>query len=147
MRQSEQPLVLTHSSFPVTCYRVCSNASAMSHEKSKARVPLLASPKDLTSADFSRASCNPAGHLQKRPVNSSIYTRFLLFVTSARELYISKLYCDHRFLHSDPPVAAAAVCPFMIYGELVQRWRLSTGARLLKWPRETGTVANSGSCC
>jgi hypothetical protein len=24
----------------------------------------------------------------------------------------------------------------MIYGELVQRWRLSSGAKLLKWPRE-----------
>lgn len=24
----------------------------------------------------------------------------------------------------------------MIYGELVQRWRLSSGATLLKWPRE-----------
>ncbi|GAQ91111.1 hypothetical protein KFL_007280100 [Klebsormidium nitens] len=30
-----------------------------------------------------------------------------------------------------------AICPFMIYGELVQRWRLSRGAQLLKWPRET----------
>jgi polyferredoxin len=29
-----------------------------------------------------------------------------------------------------------AVCPFMIYGELVQRWRMSQGAQLLKWPRE-----------
>ena len=29
-----------------------------------------------------------------------------------------------------------SVCPFMIYGELVQRWRLSQGAQLLKWPRE-----------
>lgn len=29
-----------------------------------------------------------------------------------------------------------AICPFMIYGELVQRWRMSTGAKLLKWPRE-----------
>lgn len=29
-----------------------------------------------------------------------------------------------------------SICPFMIYGELVQRWRLSTGAQLLKWPRQ-----------
>ncbi|PSC70095.1 ATPase AAA [Micractinium conductrix] len=29
-----------------------------------------------------------------------------------------------------------AVCPFMIYGEIVQRWRVSRGAQLLKWPRE-----------
>uniref|UniRef100_A0A7S3UCU1 Cyclic nucleotide-binding domain-containing protein n=1 Tax=Picocystis salinarum TaxID=88271 RepID=A0A7S3UCU1_9CHLO len=28
-----------------------------------------------------------------------------------------------------------AVCPFMIYGELVQRWRLSKGAVLRKWPK------------
>ncbi|KAK9803256.1 hypothetical protein WJX72_000197 [[Myrmecia] bisecta] len=27
-----------------------------------------------------------------------------------------------------------SVCPFMIYGEVVQRWRLSQGAKLLKWP-------------
>ncbi|GAQ87672.1 hypothetical protein KFL_003690030 [Klebsormidium nitens] len=30
-----------------------------------------------------------------------------------------------------------SVCPFMIYGELVQKWRLGTGAKLLQWPRET----------
>jgi hypothetical protein len=29
-----------------------------------------------------------------------------------------------------------SVCPFMIYGVLVQRWRRATGATLLKWPRE-----------
>ncbi|KAG2494498.1 hypothetical protein HYH03_007267 [Edaphochlamys debaryana] len=29
-----------------------------------------------------------------------------------------------------------AVCPFMIYGELMQKWRVSQGAQLLKWPRE-----------
>ncbi|PSC73341.1 ATPase AAA [Micractinium conductrix] len=29
-----------------------------------------------------------------------------------------------------------SVCPFMITGELVQRWRISRGAELLKWPRE-----------
>lgn len=29
-----------------------------------------------------------------------------------------------------------SVCPFMIYGELVQKWRLSQGAVLMKWPRE-----------
>lgn len=29
-----------------------------------------------------------------------------------------------------------AVCPFMIYGELVQQWRLATGGVLRKWPRE-----------
>ena len=29
-----------------------------------------------------------------------------------------------------------SVCPFMIYGELVQRWRLGTGAKLMKWPKE-----------
>ena len=29
-----------------------------------------------------------------------------------------------------------AVCPFMIYGEIVQRWRVASGATLLKWPRE-----------
>ncbi|KAK9840246.1 hypothetical protein WJX74_006102 [Apatococcus lobatus] len=29
-----------------------------------------------------------------------------------------------------------AVCPFMIYGEVVQRWRLAQGAVLRKWPRQ-----------
>lgn len=29
-----------------------------------------------------------------------------------------------------------AVCPFMIWGEVVQRWRVSTGAVLLKWPTD-----------
>ena len=29
-----------------------------------------------------------------------------------------------------------SICPFMIYGELVQRWQQSTGAKFLKWPRE-----------
>lgn len=28
-----------------------------------------------------------------------------------------------------------AVCPFMIYGELVQQWRLRRGAVLRRWPR------------
>lgn len=28
-----------------------------------------------------------------------------------------------------------AVCPFMIYGELVQRWRISQGVVLRKWPK------------
>lgn len=28
------------------------------------------------------------------------------------------------------------MCPFMIYGELVQHWRIASGATLLKWPRE-----------
>ena len=32
----------------------------------------------------------------------------------------------------------AAVCPFMIYGEIVQRWRLAQGAVLRKWPRAQG---------
>ncbi len=27
-----------------------------------------------------------------------------------------------------------AVCPFMIYGEIVQRWRIAQGAVLRKWP-------------
>lgn len=27
------------------------------------------------------------------------------------------------------------MCPFMIYGEVVQRWRLAQGAVLAKWPR------------
>lgn len=31
-----------------------------------------------------------------------------------------------------------AVCPFMIYGELVQRWRLAQGAVLMKWPHKSG---------
>ena len=31
-----------------------------------------------------------------------------------------------------------AVCPFMIYGELVQQWRLAQGAVLLKWPHKSG---------
>ncbi|GAX80436.1 hypothetical protein CEUSTIGMA_g7875.t1, partial [Chlamydomonas eustigma] len=31
-----------------------------------------------------------------------------------------------------------AVCPFMIYGELVQKWRIASGASLMKWPREMG---------
>lgn len=30
-----------------------------------------------------------------------------------------------------------SVCPFMIYGEVVQRWRLAQGAVLAKWPRES----------
>lgn len=30
-----------------------------------------------------------------------------------------------------------------IYGELVQRWRLSTGAKLLKWPREQMEVGTN----
>ncbi|KAL6765626.1 sigma-54 interaction domain family [Haematococcus lacustris] len=33
-----------------------------------------------------------------------------------------------------------AVCPFMIYGELVQRWRLASGAQLAKWPKATMEV-------
>ncbi|MEW5308688.1 MAG: hypothetical protein WDW38_000627 [Sanguina aurantia] len=36
--------------------------------------------------------------------------------------------------------AWCAVCPFMIYGELVQRWRLSKGAKLMKWPREAADL-------
>lgn len=38
-----------------------------------------------------------------------------------------------------------AVCPFMIYGELVQKWRTSGGAELLKWPKEQGEP--SVRCC
>ena len=34
-----------------------------------------------------------------------------------------------------------AVCPFMIYGELVQRWRLSKGVKLLKWPHDIGALS------
>ena len=30
------------------------------------------------------------------------------------------------------------MCPFMIYGELVQRWRLAQGAVLMKWPHKSG---------
>lgn len=30
-----------------------------------------------------------------------------------------------------------SVCPFMIYGELVQKVRLAAGAKLQKWPKET----------
>ncbi|CAL5226760.1 g9613 [Coccomyxa viridis] len=30
-----------------------------------------------------------------------------------------------------------SVCPFMIYGELVQRWRLAQGAVLRKWPHKS----------
>ncbi|KAG2494517.1 hypothetical protein HYH03_007284 [Edaphochlamys debaryana] len=29
-----------------------------------------------------------------------------------------------------------AVCPFMIYGEITQKWRIAMGAPLLKWPRD-----------
>eukprot|EP00884_Botryococcus_braunii_P003593 jgi/Botrbrau1/13234/Bobra.0199s0007.1 len=29
-----------------------------------------------------------------------------------------------------------SVCPFMIYGELVQKWRVASGAVLQKWPRQ-----------
>jgi polyferredoxin len=29
-----------------------------------------------------------------------------------------------------------AVCPFMIYGEIVQRWQTSRGVKLMKWPRD-----------
>ena len=32
----------------------------------------------------------------------------------------------------------------MIYGELVQRWRLSKGVKLLKWPHDIG--ASSARC-
>ena len=28
-----------------------------------------------------------------------------------------------------------AVCPFMIYGEIVQRWRIADGAVMQKWPQ------------
>lgn len=30
-----------------------------------------------------------------------------------------------------------SVCPFMIYGELVQKLRVATGATMMKWPKET----------
>ena len=33
-----------------------------------------------------------------------------------------------------------AVCPFMIYGEVVQKWRLAKGATLRKWPHAAGTA-------
>lgn len=39
-----------------------------------------------------------------------------------------------------------AVCPFMIYGELVQRWRLSKGVRLLKWPHNVGARSGRPVC-
>eukprot|EP00879_Flechtneria_rotunda_P013356 GHRR01013946.1.p1 GENE.GHRR01013946.1~~GHRR01013946.1.p1 ORF type:complete len:902 (+),score=300.53 GHRR01013946.1:340-3045(+) len=29
-----------------------------------------------------------------------------------------------------------SICPFMIYGEVMQRWRMATGAVLNKWPRQ-----------
>jgi polyferredoxin len=29
-----------------------------------------------------------------------------------------------------------SICPFMIYGEVVQRWRMANGATLLRWPRD-----------
>lgn len=29
-----------------------------------------------------------------------------------------------------------SICPFMIYGEIVQAWRKSQGAKLMKWPKE-----------
>lgn len=29
-----------------------------------------------------------------------------------------------------------AICPFMIYGEVMQRWRMASGVVLQKWPRE-----------
>ena len=32
----------------------------------------------------------------------------------------------------------------MIYGELVQKWRLASGAKLLKWPREIGVGWGGG---
>ena len=32
----------------------------------------------------------------------------------------------------------------MIYGELVQKWRLASGAKLLKWPREIGEGGQGG---
>lgn len=34
----------------------------------------------------------------------------------------------------------SAVCPFMIYGEVVQKWRLAKGATLRKWPHAAGTA-------
>jgi 4Fe-4S binding domain len=51
--------------------------------------------------------------------------RTLISVVSAQVyLFLGRVWCS--------------VCPFMIYGELVQRWRLSTGAALRPWPREQG---------
>ncbi len=41
--------------------------------------------------------------------------------------------CAHPHL-----LCMRAVCPFMIYGELVQRWRLAQGAVLRKWPQKQG---------
>jgi hypothetical protein len=29
-----------------------------------------------------------------------------------------------------------SICPFMIYGEVMQRWRMAQGVVLRKWPRE-----------
>ena len=34
--------------------------------------------------------------------------------------------------------ACRVVCPFMIYGEVVQKWRLAKGATLRKWPHASG---------
>ena len=49
----------------------------------------------------------------------------------------------------------ASVCPFMIYGEVVQKWRLAKGATLRKWPHakgttlplDTATILGSSSLC
>ena len=50
-------------------------------------------------------------------------------------------------MHVDPATVRCAVCPFMIYGELVQRWRLSKGVKLLKWPHDIGARTRPLSCC
>lgn len=34
-----------------------------------------------------------------------------------------------------------SICPFMIYGEVMQRWRVAQGVVLHKWPRE------ESECC
>jgi polyferredoxin len=36
-----------------------------------------------------------------------------------------------------------AICPFMIYGEVVQRWRVATGGKLMKWPKEQSKQGQS----
>eukprot|EP00882_Tetradesmus_deserticola_P032651 GHRQ01037168.1.p1 GENE.GHRQ01037168.1~~GHRQ01037168.1.p1 ORF type:complete len:140 (-),score=33.78 GHRQ01037168.1:10-429(-) len=35
-----------------------------------------------------------------------------------------------------PPLPRCSFCPFMVYGEVMQRWRLAQGAALRRWPKE-----------
>ena len=66
-------------------------------------------------------------------------------------LYISEAHVNIRGqggggieFASAPVPSTLQICPFMIYGELVQRWRVASGTTLLKWPREMGEALGGG---